>query len=148
MVLFSQFLTPASEVLLSWINYPKPIPHLWFPRLNKILCQSQILSHQYTLLQVSMMSLNVHSSRMTTIWWPLPGWQWTLRYHELYKYEKMLVRNITSNILLYPFLYSAKGKNTCCYGAYILIRAYIQVFKTLIFHLVFPLTLVFLAIHS
>lgn len=51
------------------------------------------------------------------------------------------------NILLYPFLHSAKkGKNTYSHGAYILIIAYTEVYLNLTDFSVFALTLVFLAI--
>lgn len=78
---------------------------------------------------------------------------WILRYHCGYTTysdfrvvqirKKMHIRvsesrYIILNILLYPFLHSAKKvKNTCSHGVYVLIRDYLQVLKTYSFSIQF-----------
>lgn len=77
---------------------------------------------------------------------------WILRYHWIYNIfwfqsctnmKKMHVRvsesrYIILNILLYPFLHSAKKvKNTCSHGLYVLIKDYLQVLRTYSFSIQF-----------
>lgn len=118
MVLFSQFLTPASEVL-SWINYSTAIPHLWFPRVNKVLrfyFESSIFpfASVHAVFECPLKQNDNYIMTITRLTWILRyHWIYNILILELYKYEKMHVkvseiRNITLNILLYPFVYSAK----------------------------------------